>query len=185
MLTEGDFAWAAGELDCEVAAIRAIAKVESNGAAFLENGEPKILFEAHIFSELTNHAYDVTHSRISCKTWSRNLYQGGVAEHYRLRIAANLDREAALQSASWGMFQILGRNWKACGFDSLQEFINCMYQSERGQLEAFVGFIKHEGIAKALREKNWKLVARKYNGPKYYLNQYDKKMEKAYKEFLH
>lgn len=184
-LTMGDFRKAAEELDCEVAAIRAVAYVESNGSAFLQNGQPKILFESHIFSELTKHRYDITHPRISTKTWSRNLYLGGEREHSRLQAAVHLDREAALQATSWGMFQILGRNWKACGFDSLQDFINAMYAGEEGQLAAFIGFIKHEGLARALQDKNWKLFARKYNGPGYWRNKYDKKMEQAYKEFLH
>ncbi|WP_262919099.1 N-acetylmuramidase family protein [Niabella hibiscisoli] len=49
ILTEKDFQDAARQLNCEVAAIKAVAEVESKGDGFLPTGEPKILFERHIF----------------------------------------------------------------------------------------------------------------------------------------
>ena len=48
-LTEADYAAAAGRLGCSVAAIKAVAKVESKGSGFLPSGEPRILFERHVF----------------------------------------------------------------------------------------------------------------------------------------
>lgn len=176
--------WAAEALDCEVAAVKAFAAVESNGGGFLPDGQPKILFEAHIFSQLTGGRYDKDYPRISSPMWNKRLYVGGKAEHFRLQKACELNRTAGLQSASWGMFQILGRNWAACGYDSLQEFINDMYKDEEGHLRAFVGFVQHEGLHKALQTKNWKLLARKYNGPRFFENRYDSKLEEAYKRFL-
>lgn len=182
---ERDYNEAAQELECEVAAIRAVAAVESSGASLLPNGQPKILFEAHHFSRLTDGKYNVTHPRISSPTWNRKLYVGGAGEHHRLEQAAGLDRNAALQSASWGMFQIMGFNWKRCGFKSLQEFINTIYQGEVGQLKAFVGFIKSDPkLLTAIQKKKWKQFALNYNGSGYAENKYDVKLEQAYKRFL-
>ena len=51
--------------------------------------------------------FDESHSHISTPSWVRN-YKGGAGEYERLAEAIALNREAALKSASWGMFQILG-----------------------------------------------------------------------------
>ena len=183
MLTQGDFEWAAKELGCEVSAIKAVDAVESKGEGFLPCGLPTILFEAHIFSKLTNHAYDKSHPKISSRKWNRKLYIGGKAEHQRLELAASLNRDAALQSCSWGRFQVMGFNWKLCGYSKLQAFINSMYRSERGHLEAFVGYVKGKKLDKHLRNKNWDAFAAGYNGEEYKQNKYDEKLQNAYTTF--
>ena len=48
-LSELDYQDIAKELGCKVAAIKAVADVESSGDVFFSNGKPKILYEAHIF----------------------------------------------------------------------------------------------------------------------------------------
>ena len=63
-ISESAFKSAALQLDCEVAAIKAVASVESLGSPFLSNGQPKILFEAHIFHRLTKGKYSKTHPNI-------------------------------------------------------------------------------------------------------------------------
>lgn len=183
-ITEEDYQWAASKLKCSVAAIKAVAQVESNGEGFLPSGEPKILFEAHWFSKLTLGRYDASHPHISSPTWNKKLYKGGQAEHLRLQEAVKLDRNAGLGSASWGMFQIMGFNWKLCGVGSLQQFINAMYAGEKEQFRAFVNFIIAKGLAKALGELDWEEFAYRYNGAGYRANKYHIKMANAYKSFL-
>jgi Protein of unknown function (DUF3380). len=183
-LTDIDFFTAAHVLDCDVATVKALAEVESAGAGFLPSGIPKILFEAHIFSRLTNHKYDKTYPSISSKTWNKKLYVGGEGEHRRLQVASKLDREAALQATSWGMFQLMGFNWKACGYKNLQEFINDMFVSSYGQLRGFIGFIRNnKKLLSAVQKRAWKTVALLYNGAGYRENKYDEKLEQAYKKF--
>jgi hypothetical protein len=182
-LSQEDFESAAEKLGVETAAIKAVDHVESNGDGFLESGEPKILFEAHWFSRLTGGKYDESHPNISSPQWDRSLYKGGQEEHTRLQEATNLDRKAALQSASWGRYQILGINWDKCGYNNVQYFINDMYDSEAEHLGAFVSFIKNEGLADALREKNWHAFAREYNGPGYERNDYAYRMKRAYEQY--
>jgi hypothetical protein len=184
MLDPSDYKSAADALGCEVAAVKAVDRVESGGAGFLPNGQPKILFEAHLFSRLTGHKYDATHPGISSPSWNRKLYRGGAAEHDRLAEAVALDRNAALQSASWGRYQILGSNWRECGYPSLQSFINAMYESERDHLAAFVGFVKHRGLADELQRRDWAGFAKAYNGPGYLNNRYDTKLEQAYSQYV-
>jgi len=182
-LTQEDFEEAASKLDVEVAKIRAVDEIESAGSGFLDSGEPKILFEAHWFSRFTDGEYDDTHPNISSPQWDRSLYKGGEAEHDRLQKAVELNRTAALKSASWGRYQILGLNWDKCGYDSLQDFINAMYRSEKAHLEAFVGFIKNEGLDEPLRNEDWHAFAREYNGPGYQRNRYAEKMKEAFEKF--
>lgn len=182
-LTEADFARAAHLLGCEPAAIRAIAAVESGGDGFLPDGRPKILFEAHIFSRYTGHAFDVSNPDISSFTWNRALYKGGEAEYSRLAEAVRLNREAALMSASWGKFQLMGFNWKRCGYESLQDFVDAMGRSEGDHLTAFCYFIKSMGLDDELRRKDWVALADGYNGPSSAMNHYPQRLENAYSNF--
>jgi len=183
-LTDTDFKEAADSIGCTVAVVKAVKEVESNGKGFLPDGQPAILFEAHKFSEFTNGQYDRSHPTISSSRWNKRLYKGGVAEHVRLVNASALNRDAALKSASWGLFQIMGFNWRLCGYSSLQAFINAMYRSEGEQLKAFIGFVKSQRLDRHLRNLNWAKFAEGYNGSAYKENKYDTKLAAAYKKYL-
>jgi hypothetical protein len=179
MLTEQDYINAARELNCEVAAIKAVAEVESNGSGFLPSGEPKILFEGHIFYKLTNGKFGL--SNVSYPKWISKYYNEN--QHARLAKAVSLDRNAALQSASWGKFQVMGSNWKPLGYSSLQHFITAMYEDEGKHLDSFVRFVKVNKLDDEIRKKDWTGFARGYNGPGYAKNNYDVKMKKAYEKY--
>jgi len=183
-LADADFAAAAKELGCEEACIRAVCEVESSSSGFLATDRPKILFEAHIFSRRTGGRFDKTHPQLSVPTaaQSRPLYKGGEKEYERLLEAAKLDRRAALESASWGRFQIMGFNHKAAGFESVEEFVNAMNRSEREHLTAFVKFLEAKKLTAALREKRWEDFARGYNGAGFKANRYDEKLAAAYRK---
>lgn len=181
-LTEPDFKAASSKLGVPVATVQAVAAVESRGAGFLSNGEPKILFERHKFSLHTGGKFDKSHPDIS------NPVAGGYgpesAQHKKLQRAVSLDRDAALKSASWGMFQILGENYRQAGFSTLQGFVNAMYAGEPEHLQALVNFIKADKkMWDALKNKDWAGFARRYNGPAYKKYNYDTKLERAYLNF--
>lgn len=178
-LTEQDYINAAKELGCEVAAIKAVAEVESLNGGFQADGKPKILFERHKFHQFTSGKYSKENPDIS------NQRAGGYTsnEHSRLEKAAKLNRTEALKSASWGKFQIMGFNFAIVGFSTLQDFINAMYKSETDQLKAFVKFIKSNKLDDELRDKRWADFARIYNGKNYHINKYDEKMANAYKKY--
>lgn len=191
-LTEADYAAAADDLACEVAAIKAVDAVESRGQGFITDpndphvGEPTILFERHIFHRLTDGEWSarwsIAYPHIS------NPRPGGYGppgghQHERLALAAKLDREAALQSASWGRYQIMGFNHRLAGFDTLQPFINAMYRSEADHLMAFVAFVRNSGLAGYLRTNNWVRFAEGYNGKDHWKNNYAPKLSAAYKRF--
>src|SRR6185295_10213057 len=100
---------------------------------FLADGRPKILFEAHVFGQRTQQRFTRSHPALSSRTWNRALYQGGAREWARLAAAMQLDRRAALESASWGAFQIMGFNFAACGFSDVEAMVAAM-RTEEGQL---------------------------------------------------
>lgn len=181
-LQECDFVTAANLLGCEVAAIKAVDQVESNGSGFLPSGKPKILFERHYFHKLTAGKYSATHSHIS-NSKPGNYGASGEHQHDRLEEAAKLNRNAALESTSWGRYQIMGANWDELGYKSLQEFINAMYASETEQLMAFVKFVKVNNLVQAIRRKDWATFAKGYNGRNYAINKYDTKLAAAYAKF--
>jgi N-acetylmuramidase-like protein len=180
-LAPADIAAAAASLQCEPAAIWAVCDVESSGGGFLPDTRPKILFEAHIFGGLTRHRWDASYPDISSPVWDRTLYGAPGAHQYeRLAEASALDRTAALQAASWGMFQIMGMNFVACGFAGIEDYVAAMCESEGAQLAAFAAFCRRGGLDRRLRAHDWTGFALTYNGPGEAENDYAVKLAAAY-----
>lgn len=179
-ISEKDYERAVQRLLCDVAAIKAVAEVESGGrSGFLPDKRPKILFESRWFHKLTNGRFDSSHPDISTPTWVRN-YKGGSGEYDRLSNAIALNRDAALRSTSWGKFQILGVNHSVCGWDNVEAFVASMAEGEGRQLDAFVGFVMSNNLADELRDRRWEDFARGYNGPGYRQNRYAERIAEAY-----
>ena len=178
-LTEEDYKQASKFLNCEVACIKAVVAVESRGKGFNSDGTPIILFEGHWFWRFTNGRYGRT--SFSYPKWVRTYYN--MNQHKRLQEAVAKDREAGLKSASYGLFQIMGFNYKKAGHSNLQSFINAMYRSEGDQLMAFCHFVKNAGLDDELRDKEWAKFAYGYNGPGFRKNKYDTKLANAYNKY--
>lgn len=184
----GNAAWLAlaKQLDIEVATLRAVAEVESNGAGFLPppSERPKVLFEGHVFHRLTQGRYDAAHPNLSYRVWDRTQYSGSLdGEWARLDAACALDRSAALQSASWGMFQIMGFNYAACGCADVDAFVAAQSAGAESQLALFARFVARAPFVAALRARDWAGFARAYNGSGYRQNAYDRKLREAYRRF--
>ncbi|GAB7078721.1 N-acetylmuramidase family protein [Megalodesulfovibrio paquesii] len=185
-LTDADIAAAAAALGVEACAVRAVVAVESSGRGFLPDGRPKILFEGHVFwRELQRRGIapeplSVAHPGIVYRKWDRSKYKGGAAEHARLAQAKALHVEAALCSASWGLFQIMGFNHRSCGFETVQAFVAAHEASEARQLEAFCAYLRAASLVAPLQRLDWAEFARRYNGPGYAANKYDTKLAAAY-----
>lgn len=182
-LTEQDFKNAANLLGVKVAAIKAVASVESAGGGFFANGKPKILFEGHWFSKFTKRQFDQKYPSISYSKWTKKYYIGGAKEYSRYSIAERLDKEAAQKSTSWGKFQIMGFNHKKSGYSAVDSFVKDMHISEGKQLNAFVEFLKSSHLDVHLKSLDWAKFAYGYNGPKYAENKYDVRLKQAYEAF--
>lgn len=186
-ITEEDYKKAAKELGCEVEVIRAIGEQETKKlkdlglGSFDKKNRPTILYERHYFSRLTKQRYDHVNPDISSPT----PYKQGTArpggkpfddgQHFglfswqykKLAKAYSLDKEAAIRSCSWGAFQVMGDNFKACGFSSASEFAKAMCKSELEHLKAMVAYCKANNLQTALKSKDWQTIAKIYNGPDY------------------
>ena len=151
-LTENDILELAKEFGIDQAAIKAVKEVESRGNGFLPSGRPIILFEGHVFwKQLTLKGknpkdYVMNNYDILYPTWDRSHYKGGEKEYDRLNRAIAIDREAALKSASFGLFQIMGFNHKLAGFVTVEAYVADQQIDEKNQLRAFANFIKNTNI---------------------------------------
>lgn len=162
-LRDEDIADAAQHLGIEAAVVRAVDEVENHGEGFLSDRRPAILFERHIFSRRTGHRYDIGHSDISNP--SPGGY-GAAGEHQygRLAEAIVLDRTAALQSASWGRYQVMGFNAELCGWPDVEAFVTDMMKSEALHLQAFIGYCRANDLVRFLATHDWRSFAAGYNG---------------------
>ena len=189
-LIENDFQRVADLLGVEVAVVKAIQAVETGGrGGFVAPGRPVILFEGHIFwHELKKQGFNperyvAGNENILYLKWEKGHYYGGMKEYERLEKAREIHKEAADASTSWGMFQVMGFNYAMCGYGSVEEMVKDMCVGEDKQLEAFARFVKFAKLQPYLEQKDWAGFARRYNGPGYAQNQYDKKLEEAYRRF--
>lgn len=172
----------ADALGVNTAKIWTVWDVEASANPFID-GRPTILYEPHIFSRLTKHAYDKNFPDISSKSWNRKLYPGSQLGRWKqLQKASGLDVNAALSSASYGGFQIVGMNFKTCGYSTPWDFVYSQSRDERSQLLAFVSFVENAGLKGALQRGDWAAFAKGYNGPAYRENKYDEKLAAAYKK---
>lgn len=174
----------------EYAGLKAVVEVEASGKGFIGD-VPKILYEPHIMYRLLTKKNYITirnnlmkaHPNLCYPRWGTYKYGAESIQHKRLEIASQFNRDTALESCSWGLGQVMGFHWKSLGYESLQAFINDMYESEAKQLEAMIRFIKVNGLLLALKNKDWIKFARGYNGSGYAKNKYHIKLANAYAKY--
>lgn len=195
LLSEQDLIDFANYHNLELAIVKAVNEVESGGKGFLVDGRPKILFEGHVFwRELEKRNINCSDyinnqtQNILYQNYTKKYYIGGQGEYERLEKAINLNQDvrfsdAAYASASWGLYQIMGFNALALGYNNLSEFIEKMYRNEGEQLKAFGLFLDHNDLIKVLKNKNWAEFALRYNGKGYKTNRYDEKLMRAYTKY--
>ena len=184
MITDSQYEKSALLIGCDVPAVKAVAEVESKGSGFLSNGDVMILFEPHIFyGELKLKGITPTVSDICYEKWGTKPY-GKYSEQWpKLNRAIQIDETAALKSASYGKFQILGKYYYECGCKDVQEFVAAMKKDESEHLRLFTNLIISRGLQQALKKLDWVAFAKAYNGAGYAKNQYDIKLAKAYQKY--
>ena len=191
-LVIADYAEAAKQLGVEAAAIRAVATVESGGrTGFDARKRPVIRYENHIFRSLTKGRYDRTHPDLSAPYGSaqyRSTHRFGGTKYADeqwalLEAAFALAPDQAVMACSWGMFQVMGENYRSIGWTDLQQFVKDMGQSANQHLRAFLGFCRHAGLVPYLAHHQWASFAQGYNGPSYRQNHYDTFLAKYYAQY--
>lgn len=188
-LTDEDYCRVAVELGIEPAVLHAVVDIEAGveHRGFASPGVPVINFDRGIFTgmlkkrgvSLKGHAGSAALRPVDTRrhgNYSR-------AQWARLDAAREIDSDAANMSTFWGMFQIGGFNWKKCGAESIDRFVEQMSHSEEMQLELFARFVKNTGMLPALKAKNWRQFARAYNGPRYASRGYHTRLARAYAKY--
>ena len=163
------------QLGVDAPSLRSLLTVETCGFGFFADKRPKILFERHIFHQRTGGRFDAAAPDLSAA--ESGGYAGGPAEYDRLQRALQLDERAAVESASWGLGQIMGFNAVGLGYASALEMAGQFAGGEDAQLEGTRRFVAGNArLAAAFRNKLWDRVALHYNGPGFRKNRYDEKL---------
>lgn len=187
-LTEQDKIAAANRLGIKLSALKAVCDVESKGTGFLDDDRPIILFERHVMYRqlkkigIKADNFVANQPDIVNKTFGG--YKGCKAEWERFNQASLIHKDCAIESTSFGLFQIMGFHWALLGYKSAELFMAAMQESEAKQLYAFCTFIlKNTTMHKALKELRFAEFAKLYNGADYQRNQYDLKLAKAFAKY--
>lgn len=192
-LTDARIAEIARENGIHPAALLAVKLIESGTkSGFLDSGKPQILFEGHVFykymkanvKSLDMNKLCAQYPNIVYPKWDRSKYFGGEKEWTRLEQARKINMKYANYAASWGMFQVMGFNYKTCGCKSIDEFVEKMCTSQEQQLLLSINFIKNSNLMVPLQNRQWATFAKGYNGPGFAQNKYHIKLQAAYNNYL-
>lgn len=162
----------------EAEALKAFVEVESGSRGFNNNGKLVIQFEPKYFFERT-------------KVMISNGIQGQTIEWLAFNEAFNIDPNAAMESTSIGLGQVMGANWKRLGYKNVGAMWNDAKEGEDKQLFQMTEFIRTDPtLLRALKDKKWHTVASRYNGAGYKklairLKRvpYDQSMKAAYEKY--
>lgn len=182
-IDDTDYSIAATQIGCEINAIKAVALVETGSSgSYFENADgdsvPSILFERHYFHRITSGRHDSDPSISNPTPGGYGQYKD---QYQKLYNAYKISSSAALRSASWGRFQIMGENFSNAGYNSVEEMVKDLSLSEKNHLKAFVNLVRSNSkLSNAIICKDWESFALAYNGPKQ--KNYDKKMRETYEK---
>lgn len=192
-LTDARIAEIARENGIHPAALLAVKLIESGTkSGFLDSGKPQILFEGHVFykylkanvKSLDMNKLCAQYPNIIYPKWDRSKYFGGEKEWTRLEQARKINMKYANYAASWGMFQVMGFNYKTCGCKNIDEFVEKMCTSQEQQLLLTLNFLKNSNLIVPLQKRQWATFAKGYNGPGFAQNKYHIKLQAAYNNYL-
>lgn len=174
-----------------VSIIKALRDVEARAEGFLYDGRPIILFERHKFylylSKIKGEAFAKTLLSTNSDICNpeRGGYKGYEEEWTRLARAMSFCNEAAILSTSFGLFQIMGFNYKVAGYPTVDLFYNDMCFTEKNHLKAFINFIiNNPGLSTAVKQRNHKRIALLYNGAAADQNDYANKLIAAESKYI-
>lgn len=179
--------------DTNTVRIRAVAKVESAGAGWFNDGRPKILYERHKFWKYND-------DKTAPKSLFFNYPDGGnytadadknnLNDSYdKLLKACEYDPQAAFMSVSMGMFQVMGFHYYNMGFATPWEMLYACTHYEREQYRLLVNYILMNNLQKAFlaispNPDTCRPLALGYNGKTYVKFNYHGKLASAVKHFL-
>lgn len=172
------------EFNLEYAALMAFIEVESGGRGFDENtGKIIIQFEPAIFRRRVPYAQE--------GAWCKNKVDVQAKEWLAFNNAFSINKNAAMESTSIGLGQVMGFHYKRLGYSSVGEMWDDAKKGIERQIWQMAKFIDTDNrLRSALISKNWHLVATYYNGAGYRQlaakigrEPYDLSLQKAYAKY--
>lgn len=176
----------AARLKIDPAALLAVAEVESGGKVTATvNGrpEPLIRWEGHYFDKrLKGIARDQARAKgLASPKAGKVKNPSSQAKRWTiLRAGMAIDRQAALESISGGVGQVMLAHWKTLGYASPDAVLDRMRESAAGQIEIMVRYIETFGLVDELQRRDFTAFARGYNGAGFRANKYHTHMAAAY-----
>lgn len=152
--------------------LNAVVKVESGGIGFAADGKLIIQFEPSWFKRKSPY----TPSGL----WSQNGVERQVREWIAFNDAFRKDPNAAMESTSIGLMQVMGFHYKSLGFKTVGEMWDYAKVSEVNQLDLAIRFIKlNPKLDKALKSGDAETFAYYYNGAQYRKFNYHTRLKNA------
>lgn len=176
-LTAGQIADLACKNGYEFAALNAIIQVESGGVGFASDGKPIIQFEPSWFKRKhPGWAKDTKNT-----AWEDNKVEGQAGEWKAFNSAFASNPNAAMESTSIGLMQVMGFHYSELGFKTVGAMWDFAKESEANQVQLAIAFIKtNSKLDAALKNKDWATFAYYYNGAGYKQFKYDTRIAAAY-----
>jgi hypothetical protein len=168
-------------------------EVESNGVIFARieqsdgetRDEPLIRWEGHYFDKrLGSNARAVARKRGLAHPQAGGIKNPNSQQARWDKLlwpAMAINDEAAIESVSWGVGQVMGAHWQRLGFASPQELMNRTREGAHGQIDVMLRYCAKFGLIDELQRGDFAGFARGYNGPNYKKYSYDTKMAKRAK----
>ena len=176
----------AKRMGVELAALLAVIEIESAGKVFASVGgrnEPVIRWEGHYFDRRlsgTKRA-QARAAGLADPTAGKIANPSSQAARWTLlNRAIEIDAQAALESVSWGLGQVMGAHWSWLGYATVDELVNTARSSVAGQIDLMVRYIEQAGLVDEIRRRDWAGFARGYNGANYAKHGYHTKLAAAY-----
>ncbi len=171
----------AAQISIDPAVAVAVCATEAGGDGFGPDGRMIIRFENHIFwSQWGKSHPDQFNARFKFDPdaqWQGHQYRPApdadwqrshasqASEWDALRVAQEMDAEAARKSISMGLPQIMGFNYASIGYPSVDDMFDRFSADVRNQLLALFDFIhSHAALTQALQQGDFLAFARGYNG---------------------
>ncbi|WP_144377962.1 N-acetylmuramidase domain-containing protein [Mesorhizobium amorphae] len=179
---------AAREFGLEPKALLAIAEVESAGQVFARidgRNEPLIRFEGHYFDRRLADDRQETARAVGLASPVAGAIANPRSQAARwlfIERAAQIDRQAAYESTSWGLGQVMGAHWQWLGFDTVDGLVEEARSGAIGQARLMARYIDKSGLTTALNAHDWEAVGHGYNGPGFAKNGYHLKLAEAYRQ---
>lgn len=186
-LEDGDLERVATDIGVEARAFRAIVAVEANGRPFDDRNRPMALYEPHVAYRMSSGDVrrKLVMEELAYAKWGTKKYPKSMDERYRQieRCGIIAGNELAADATSWGMGQIMGFNAQVCGYMNAVDMVRAFAADAENQLAAMGAFIlNNASLYRALRRKDWEVVAELWNGAAYRKNNYHIKLASAYNE---